>query len=69
MILAESFKDCATGYGLYCNLCKTINSKSNRSARMVFSENMPLTQVRNVKLKHWFKIPGARFNEKNNKEC
>jgi len=54
MILAESFKDYATGYGLYCYLCKTVNSKSNRSASMVFSEKMPLTQVRNLKLKHFF---------------
>lgn len=68
MILEELFKDCATGYGLYCYQGKTINSESSRSARMIFSENMPLMQARHLKLKHWFKILGVRFNEKNNKE-
>lgn len=52
MILAKVFKDCATGYGLYCYLGKTMNSKNNRYARMIFSENMPLMQARDLKLKH-----------------
>lgn len=49
---SEFFKDYATGYGLCCYLGKTINSKINRSARMIFSENMPLMQARHSKLKH-----------------
>lgn len=65
MIVGESFKDSATGYGLYCYLCKNINSENNRSARMAFSENFPLMQVKYLK-KQWFKILGVRFNEKNN---
>lgn len=68
MIPAEFFKDCATGYGLYGYLGKSINSKSNSSTRMIFSENRPLMQARHLKPKHWFKILGVTFNEKNNKE-